>query len=329
MARNVTSIKEVKMLRRDFNKPVKDYINKNKIWLIALVAILLVGLVVGIVLGFDTNYEISGYNEFSISINSDQRNKFNSYANSVEGLVNGFGGECDTISLYGEGDNSKIIVRYTNSLSANNVAELNNDIADELNISIDLISQHEKVAPQVKNTDYVYTVSAVLILIVIASLFAYFRYNGASAVCIILACIFGTAGFLAISSILRITIGLSYFAMIVLLNMMIIYFAIDIFERMRSGSYLGTGDYASAIDEAMKSSRFKMCVISIAILLIGLLFVITAPTAIKFLSLSIMFLAVVLLAVVCYIIPFIWNILIPHCKRAYKVKSTVKEDNNA
>ena len=128
---------------------------------------------------------------------------------------------------------------------------------------------------------------------------------------------------------MRITVGLAYFAIVAILNMMIIYFAMDMFERMRAGSYLGTGDYASALDDAMKFSRFRMCVVSVAILLIGLLFVIFAPASIKYISLSIMFLAVVLLAAVWYIVPFVWSLLIPHCKKAYKVKSTISEDKNA
>ncbi len=316
------------MLNRDFNKSVKSYINQNKIWLIVLASILIVGLIVGLIFGMNTNYEISGYNEFSITITAEDRKDFDSISNKIHSQVNKYDGDCDTISLFGEGDNSKVIVRYMSHVSAEDVSLMNNSIAQELNISIDLISDHVEVSPEVKASDYIYTATAILLLLVIVSIFAYFRYNGASAISIISASVIGTCGYIALSTILRLTVGMSYFAMLILLNVVIMYFAIDMFERMRSTSWLGTGDYANCMKDAMKHSRFRMCVVSTAILLMGVLFVMVAPTALKYISLNIMFLAVVLLAVVWYIIPFVWNILIPHCKKAYKVKSTETTQEN-
>ena len=316
------------MLNRDFNKPVRSYISQNKVWLIVLTAILISGLIMGLIFGMNTNYEISGYNEFSISISADQVADFKEMSEVIHDQVNKYDAKCDTISLFGEGDNSEIIVRYMADMSSEDQSLMNNSISQKLNISVDLISEHVEVSPQVKISDYVYTATAILLLLVIVSIFAYFRYNGASAISIMIACAIGSCAFLAFTSLLRLTVDMSYFAMLVLLNAMIMYFAIDLFERMRSTSWLGTGDYANSLKDAMKHSRFRMCVVSTAILLIGLLFVMVAPTALKYISLNIMFLAVVLLAVVWYIIPFVWNILIPHCKKAYKVKSTETTQEN-
>ena len=85
-------------------------------------------------------------------------------------------------------------------------------------------------------------------------------------------------------------------------------------------------DFGTAIKTAVKNSRFRMIAITFAILLIGIVFVLFAPSAFKYVTLNLMFMAVVLIACGLYVIPFIWSAAITHCKqREYKVKSTIDE----
>ena len=57
--------------------------------------------------------------------------------------------------------------------------------------------------------------------------------------------------------------------------------------------------------------------------IIPVLFVLITSSTIKYVSLNIMFMAVVFLAVSWYIVPFAWNMFIPNCrKREYKIKTT-------
>jgi len=311
------------MLSRDFSRPNKEYIKKNKFVLISILTFLVVGLVIACVFGFNGNFEINGYNEFTVKVGTQSSKTINNQIDSISEIVDSIGGDFDTASILDEGDLTKIVVRYSNNLSEEKQIELNESISEELEIEVTKISKHIQVDPVVENKDYIYTACAILILLVAATIFAYVRYNGASAVAIIVSCALGTLGFLSVSAILRLSIGMSYFAMLVILNLLIVYCATDIFENMRDNSFLADNDYKNAIESAVKSSRFKLCLISIAIMIIGVLFVIIAPNAIRFVSLNIMFMAVTLLAVSCYVVPFVWSMLITHCN-----KRKVKKEKN-
>ena len=68
MAKNATSTKEVKMLNRDFTKSNKNYFSKNKIWLISLITFLVVGILVAVIFGMNTNFELKGHYEFTVNV---------------------------------------------------------------------------------------------------------------------------------------------------------------------------------------------------------------------------------------------------------------------
>lgn len=311
------------MLNRDFTKSNKEYIKKNKYVLCALFAFLVIGLVIACVFGFNGNFEMKKYNEFSVNVGVVSTKTGNSYREDIKNIVNNYGGDVDTISVLDEGDLTKYVVRYSTHLSEEEQISINAEIAQELEIEIIKISEHVQVNPVVKASDYIYTAAAILIILVIATIFAFIRYNGASAIAIIMACLLGSAGFLSISAILRLSIGLSYFAMIVILNVLIIYSAINIFERIRESGFIENKDYSSAIKTAMIKSRKQLTVISVAVMTIGVLFVLLAPTPARLVSLNIMFMSVVLLAVSCYVIPFVWSMLITYCNKR-KVKKEQK-----
>lgn len=318
------------MLKRDFSKSNKQYFIQNKIALISVAVLLIVGLIIGACFGMNGNFELKGYNEFKVNINTEQAEEASKHSKEVSSIVNSYGAECDTVSIFDEGDNTILVVRYMNAVDANTQDKIDAEIATKLGISVDEISNHVAVGETVRAKDYVYTATAILLLITIASVFAAIRYNRASAITLIISCVLGTFGFMAIGAILRLKIGMSYFAMLVILNMLITYFAFDIFENIREENWLATNQYETAIESSMKKSRFRICAISVAVMVIGVLFVLLAPSALKYVSLNIMFMAVELLAMGWYVIPFVWSVFITICKkREYKVKATdVKEIKN-
>ena len=119
--------------------------------------------------------------------------------------------------------------------------------------------------------------------------------------------------------------------MLVILNMLIVYINFDIYENMRQTSWLGAGDYKSAIDSAVKSSRFRLCALSIGLMILAVLFVLTS-SAIKYVSLNLLFIPVILAAVGFYVIPFVWSVLITICKKkvyAVKVSESANEEKNS
>ena len=309
---------------RDFTKSNKEYLFKNRTGIICVSVFLIIGIIVLSLFGMNGNFEVKGYTEFSIKAGADA-SKYAEVVETTADIVNSYNANYDGYSIFGEGENTEIIIRYTQKISAENQVKINNDLAKEINM---VISNHTFVEPIVSDMDYVYTAAAILVLILIATLFAYFRYNGASAVSLVLSCFVATLGFISIGAILRLSIGLSYFAMLVILNVIITFFAFNIFESIRSSSLLGNKDYASALKSAIKDTKLRISLISIAIMIVGVLFVIATPITLKYTCLNIMFMSVVALASAWYIIPFFWSMFITNPNnKTYKVKVT-KENTN-
>ena len=324
------------MLNRDFSKSNREYFKKNKFPIIILLAFLLIGIIVVACFGMNSNFELSGYNEFSVRVGSDSAN-YNEYIDKIQSAINSENGDYDSFSIMGEGDDTRLIIRYNRNLNSEEQSNVNDIIAEDLSITIESISSHSYVSPVVENTDYIFTALTIILILILASIFAYFRYNTASAFTTIISSIIGTLMFISIGAILRLEIGMSYFAMLVIINLLIMFFAFNIFEHIREKNWLQTDEYSTAINSSMKANRFRLCALNIGIFLIGLLLVILAPSSIKYIALNIMFLAVVVLAVELYVVPFCWSVFITLCKkRAVKVKadkekvvkeSTSKKDN--
>ena len=309
------------MLNRDFSKSNKEYFSKNKFTILILVAFLVIGILVGAFFGMKSNFEIAGYNEFTVRVGEDSSN-YNEYIDKISTAINNENGDYDSFSIMGDGDDTKLIIRYMNELTNEQQNSINENIVIELSILDTYISSHVYVSPVVDNTDYIFTALTIILMLILASIFAYFRYNAASALTTIIASVIGTLMFMSVGAILRLTIGMSYFAMLVILNLLIIFFAFNIFENIREKNWLQTDDYSTAIDTSMKANRLRMCVISLAVFIIGLLLVLFMPTSVKYISLNIMFMAVVILAVGLYVVPFSWSVFITICKkREVKVKA--------
>lgn len=325
MEQNAISTKEAKMLR-DFKQPKREYIKSNKIVLISVAVFLILGMIIWAVFGLHTNFEINGYNEFYVQVNAEQVKEYSSFNNKIRKVVNSYGGDFEDIQVFDQGDNTKYVVRYNKNLDNDTQIKINKELAEKLEIDIVKIGEHAHVGSIMKSSDVIYTITAILILVVLSTLFAYIRYNGASAIAIIVSCLLGTMGFVSVGAMLRLSVGMSYFAMLVALNFVIVLFNLNLFETIKSSSWLRADDYATAISEGMKASRLKMCVVSLAIMVFGLLFVLITPNMAKYLSLNILFMAVVALACGLYVIPFVWSLFITDCKkREVKVKVT---DNN-
>ncbi len=306
------------MIKRDFSKSNKEYFKRNKFALIGLALLVIVGIVVIACFGFNGNFEMKGYTEFSVSVHTYESKQISKFSKEIQNIVESNGGNFDNISVFGEGENTKLIVRYLNSLSGDKQTAINEAVITKLSLAEEDVTAHVKVSKIVRNADYVYTALAIILLVTVSSIFAYFRYNGASAITTILSCVFATILYLCLTAILRITIGLSYFAMLVILNLLVVYVAFAIFEHIREDERLQTNDFAGAINGAVKSTKNRAIFLTMALFATGLLFVALAPNPLKYVSLNLLFLAVTLLADVWYVIPFVWSVFITytHKKRA-------------
>lgn len=329
MVQNATSTKEVKMLNRDFTKSNKEYFKANLRPLIAIAVFLVVGIIIFSIFGMNGNFEISGYNEFTISVNDTIAEKYSTHQREIGNIINSYGGQFDTMTIYGEGDDAKYVIRYMEDLTISEQAEINALVADKLQIEDTKISSHIEVGKSVENQDYLYAALSILIIIAIATIFAYARYNGAAGLSVMLANIFGLLGYMSIGTLIRLRIGMSYLAMLVMLTMLISYVAITIFESMHKSSWLMSGDYGTAIKKGVQENKSKFIVLAFAIIAIGLGFVMFGTSGIKYISLNIMFMAVAMLAVAFYVIPFTWSVFITLArKREYRIKSSQIEEKN-
>lgn len=316
------------MLNRDFSKSNKNYFVKNRILITVIIGIILIGMLVAGFFGMNGNFEFTGYSEFSFTVGSDA--KVSSYNTGVKNIIENNGGKFDTLSLSGVGDDAAIIVRYIGDLTTEQQNAINDAISSKYQVSTDDVSSHVAVDPSITKADFIFTAAIILMLLAASTIFAYMRYNSASALAVILSNVIGILGFMSIGAIFRLQIGASYFAILLLLETLILFGCFIIFETIREESWLDVNDYSTAINSAMKKNRFRLCVLSCAVLLAGLLFVFFAPSAIKLISLNILFVAVAFLATMLYIVPFAWSIFITHSKRRPKsIKTTKKgKDDN-
>ncbi len=316
------------MLNRDFSKTNFEYIKKNRIPLISVALFLILGLVIALIFGFNGNFELKGYNEFGVTIGTMTKAERNDVIDDVKKIINAENGDYDAYSIVGEGSNTEIIFRYTNDLSDEVEAKINAEISEELNLEANLISSHSAVGSSVRAQDYIFTATAILIILLLASVFAMFRYNVASAISLMITSAIGTLGFMSFASILRLSVGLSYFGMLVALNVLIVYFAFNIFETIRKESWLKNKNYGEAIKSALSHNRFRFNFIAIAMMIVDLLFVIIGTTAIKYVSINIMFMAVSVLAASCYVLPFVWSMLIGYNKLKYSKSVSNSDQKN-
>ncbi len=314
------------MAKRDFNVSNKEYIKKNKFAIMGVSLFLLIGIVIMAVFGFNGNFEFAGYNEVEVRVGLASTS---TYASKIGNILNEYGGKYEGYQVAYDGENTTLIIRYLKSVAKDKQQAINDKIAalSNENINVIVLTQngtetgHVKVGSIITAKDYLYTTLTILIIIIFATIFAYIRYNGASAMTLLLSCLLATIGLLCLTAILRITIGQSYFVLLAILNLLVAYGCINFFENIKETSWLQAGNYAKAVEDGLKKSHFRFCILSIAIFAVGLLFALIAPASIKYISLSILFVSVTMLAVMLYIMPFVWSMLIT-CKKPKKLDNT-------
>ena len=105
------------MLKRDYSKSGIQYVKQNKIPLIIISALLVLGIIIALIFGFEGNFEFKGYNEFSVNASTLNSSNYSKYSNEISSIVNENCGKFDTISVFDEGDEVKLVVRYSKSVS--------------------------------------------------------------------------------------------------------------------------------------------------------------------------------------------------------------------
>ena len=310
------------MLKKDYKKSNKEFFKSNKFALIALAVFLIVGITLLAIFGLNGNFEVKGGYEFTVTVGENRTHKFVNDQRAIAKIIDSYDGSFDTVSVYGNGDDAQYIVRYMKNIKNDKIEEINILVAEKLSVDVADVSSHERIRPSVETSDYLFAAASILIVLLIATIFAYVRYNGASALALIFASIIGSLCFVSVGAIMRLSIGANYLTMMVILNMLIIYSGITLFENMHKSSWMVSGDYNQAMYEGIKTSKFRILFLSIATMVIGIAFVLFGTSTLKYSSLNILFIAVVHAFASMYVIPFVWSLFITHCrKREFKVKA--------
>lgn len=311
------------MLKRDFSTSNKQYFLKNKWALLGVSLFIILGVIVAAIFGFNGNFEFKGYYEVEMNVGLGSTS---TYANKAGNIINSFGGKFEGYQVMSVGENTTVVLRYMQQLDEDKQKQVNEKIeqlsTDTIKISIVIHDGYEtghvKVGSSVTNKEYLFTALAIIVILVISSVFTYVRHKGASAVTLIMSCLLATIGYLCLTAILRLSIGKSYFVMLIILNLLVAISCLGLFENIKETSWLQASNYAQALEDGLKKSKLRLCVLSIAVFVVGLLFAFISPSSLKYIALCILFISVMLLAVMLYAVPFIWSSLITYGKKNSK-----------
>lgn len=321
------------MINRDFTKSGKQYIKQNKFVLIALAAILAIGVIMLCVFGgFKGGSDVSGYNTFSIKVGSEYKaDKLSSYTEDINVNLADSKAELLSVQLTGEGDSTTLIVKYSGKVE--DVAKLNQELANDIQLDVTKISEHTSVSASLESKDYIYTVVAGLIILTLAVIYIGIRYNLACAITAMGGSLLSVALLMALTAIFRFTINSSFLAINIITLVLALAESVMLFDSLEKerAKLTDKNDRSTQVANTLKSNSFRQKFTYAALFALALVFIILMPTAIKQASLIMLFAVVVLLFVAVYALPFLWCLTITQVSDKIRVKKekTIKAKQTA
>ena len=309
------------MINRDFTKSNKHYINQNKIVLIILSAILVLGLVMLCVLGFKGGTEVSGYNTFSVRLGTTyQADKLDDYTDIIESNLNEQKANLISVQVTGEGSYTTLVVKFEGDVK--DEFALTTWLSNDLVVSVSNISEVSHVSASLTGKDYIYTVAAGLIIVALATIFVAFRYNLACAITALGTSILGVALLLAFTVIFRLTINSSFLAINMITLLLILGENIMVFDSLEKerAKLKDKNDRSTQLTNTLNANAFRQKFMYCSIFAIALIFVILMPATIKQASILVLFATIVSMFITVYAIPFVWCLTIPQVNDKIRVK---------
>lgn len=317
------------MLNRDFSKSKKIYLAKNKWTLIGIGVVLLIGILIAGIFGFNRNPDYVGCNMVNVNIGETVSDSdFDDYNSKLNTVFASNDLNLYSVQLKGEGAETTLEIKYTGKSNDTKIADVNSQIANELKVDISKISAHKKVSATVDSTDYVYAVLAGLLILVFASIFVAIRHNMSYAICTLGAGAFSVLAMLCTYAILRLEIGASFMFVVVASMVFTIFEALIWFENMRD--VRKNKEYKDDLNKhltlGLKNTNKQLQFTSISLFSVGLIFVIFGTKLSRNIALSFMFAIVIALVSLMFVLPFIYNLTVDKVKfRPFVAKN--KKDN--
>ena len=313
------------MINRDFTKFGKSYIGKNKVVLIALSVIIAIGIIMLCALGFKGGSEVSGYNTFSVKIGTSYKaDKLDDYLNAINDNLVDYNADVQSVQLTGEGDSTTLVVKYNGKVS--NQTKLNEELAKDLNLDAEAITEHSKVGASLTSNDYVFAVACGLIILAIVAIYSAFRYNLACTITAIGGSLLSVALLMSLTVIFRLTINSSFLAINIITMLLVLgesFMLFDGLEKERE-KLQDKYDRNTQLTNTLKANSFRQKLMFGSIFAIALIFVILMPTAIKQASIIALFAIVVAMFITVYALPFLWCLTITQVSDKIRVKKVKK-----
>ncbi len=314
------------MLNRDFSRSAGAYINRNKVVLILVAVVIVLGCIMMGVFGFNAGGEIKGYNTFNINIGTEfKESKLDGYNLDIKSTISEFDASLQTVQVSGEGDQLCLIVKYLGDIK--DQAKFNQTLAENMELDVLKVTTHTHIEPSITAKDYIYAVACGLVIIALVAIFVNFRYNLACAVTSIISSLLSVVLLLSLTATFRLSIDSSFIAINILSMILVLAEGLMMFDSLEKArnQLKDKQDRSTQLTNALKENTFRRQFMYCAIFALGLLFVILAPTPIKRVGLVVMFATVAILFVSAYIIPFIWCLTIDKVNDKIRVRKTEKK----
>ncbi|MBQ8522945.1 MAG: hypothetical protein IJ458_04770 [Clostridia bacterium] len=309
------------MINRDFSKSGKQYIKQNKIVLITLAIILLLGIIMLCVFGFKGGPDVKGYNTFSITVGSEyQADKLGDYTDDINLCLSNHDAQLYSVQVAGEGSTTTLVVKYDGKIK--NTTLFNAELSDEMVVSVSNFSEHSKVGASLTSKDYIYAFACGLIIVTLAVIYSACRYNLACAITALGSSIFGVGLLMALTAIFRLTINSSFLAINIITLLLILgecFMIFDSLEKERN-KLKDKNDRSTQLANTLKSNAFRQKFMYGAIFALALIFIVLMPSSIKQASLIVLFAVVVSMFVAIYALPFLWCLTITQVSDKIRVK---------
>lgn len=317
------------MLSRDFTQSKMQYVKKNKLPLIIIACVVVIGILVAGIFGFNSNPDFSGGKVVDIHIQQElSSSELDDYTDKLNSILASQDLSLYSVQIKGEGVETYLEVKYQGKTNQTKINNVNKGIVEEFALSLDDISKHQTLSKTVDSTDYIYTIVAGLIILVLASIFVLIRHNIAYAMCLIGSGLFSVIGMLATFAILRLEIGASFMFIVLASMIFTIFEALIWFENMRE--VRRNKEYKEDLNKqivlGLKNTTNELQFTSIALFVIGLIMVIFGTNLTRNIALNFMFAVVIALISLMFILPLIYNLTVDKAKfKPFKTEKDKKQ----
>ncbi|MBQ8430785.1 MAG: hypothetical protein IJX26_02420, partial [Clostridia bacterium] len=305
------------MISRDFAQPKKEYLKKNKIALIIISAVVLVGLIVFGIFGLNGNPDFKGCNLVSINIGEDITNKeFDKLSDKIETILAENKLDLYSVQIKGEGINTTLDVKYLGKVSDKKFEAVKVGFVAELDVEVSAISENQWLEKTVSSSDYIYTAVAILLVVLLASLFVLFRHNLSYALSLMGASLMSAIALICVFAIFRFEVNSAFFFAVAIASVYSIFEALILFENMRNVAQNPKykDDKQNQIVLGVKRSANRMQFTTLGLFAVGLIFVIFGTSISRQVAISLMFSIIAGLSSVLFILPLIYNLTIDKVK---------------